>query len=313
MSSPRNDRPYAALGLTTDPALLGLDTITVTGELGTAVARHRRTSPSPRATIFLHGAAGSWTTWTPLLVTAEDANLTLHNPVLLDLPGWGDANLTAEGSDVAMAAVCTMVKDCAEELGYTEWDIVGHSMGGFIALHMASLWPGSVMSVGVVSATGTSVITSVEHPLRNFFGLPAFVMLWQAMRALAVFGDAGTALVRGMRAVGLLRPAVSPLFRHTARIPQSVIDALGDELRPRSFSLAAEIVRGYDVRERWSRIECPVRALRGDRDVFSTAADLADVAAIIRTNTTTTIDDCGHFAAVEQPGAVLRALGFTGH
>ncbi|WP_213815157.1 alpha/beta fold hydrolase [Glaciihabitans sp. dw_435] len=301
---------YAPLGLTTNAAELGLTETTVRSELGSAVARSRRTSPSPRATIFLHGAAGSWTTWTPLLETAGSLGITVHNPVLLDLPGWGDGSLTASGEHVAIEAVCSLVKDCAEELGFTEWDIVGHSMGGFIALHLASLWPQNVMSVGVVSATGGSVISSVEHPIRNFRALPGFILLWQGMRLLAPLGKAGTAFVRALRAVGLLRFMVTPLFRHPLSIDASVVDALATELRPRPFTLAAEIARGYDADARWAMIECPVRAVKGDDDVFSTAADLAQLGRALPDSVRTIIADCGHFAAVERPDEVLVALGY---
>jgi len=183
-------------------------------------------------------------------------------------------------------------------------------MGGFIALHMASIWPGSVMSVGIISATGQSIIDTVEHPLRHFFRLPAFVMLWQAMRLLRVFGPSGRAFVRFLGSIGVLRGLVTPLFRHTARIPPRVIDALGDELRPRAFTVAASITRGYNLDAQWGKIQSPVRAIRGDDDVFSTAGDLARVGSIVRHCTSTTITDCGHFAAIERPSAVLYALGY---
>jgi pimeloyl-ACP methyl ester carboxylesterase len=308
---------YAPYGLILDPARLGLERIDVTGSsdgsggsIGTAVAHYRRTARSPRATIFLHGAAGSWTTWTPLLQAADAAGVPINNPVLLDLPGWGDATLTADADSLTLEAVCAIVKQCAEELGYTEWDIVGHSMGGFIALHMASLWRESVLSVGIVSGTGRSIIRSVEHPLRHFGELPAFTLLWRAMVALAPAGEMASRILAGLRRIGMLRLAVSPLFRHTRRIDTSVINALGAELKPRPFALAATLVRGYNPQSRWGRIHCSVRALNGDRDVFSTADDLAELGAAIDGSVLTVIDDCGHFAAVERPHEVLVALGY---
>jgi len=175
---------------------------------------------------------------------------------------------------------------------------------------MASIWPGSVMSVGIISATGQSIIDSVEHPLRHFFRLPAFIMLWQAMRLLKTFGSGGTAFVRWLGRIGVLRGLVTPLFRHTGRIPPRVIAALGNELRPRAFTVAASIANGYDLVSHWSRIQSPVRAIRGDDDVFSTADDLARVDAVVTHCSSTTISDCGHFAAIERPGAVLAALGY---
>jgi pimeloyl-ACP methyl ester carboxylesterase len=93
-----------------DPVALGLDRVDVTGEIGTAVAYYRRTARTPRATIFLHGAAGSWTTWTPLLQAADDAGVPIDNPVLLDIPGWGDSTLTADAHTLSLDAVCAIVK-----------------------------------------------------------------------------------------------------------------------------------------------------------------------------------------------------------
>jgi pimeloyl-ACP methyl ester carboxylesterase len=305
---------YAPFGLRTDAHELGLSAVTVRSGIGTAVAHFRRTRPSSRATIFLHGAAGSWTTWTPLLRAADEAEVTIDNPVLLDLPGFGDATLTtlADGSSDSLTvdAICALVKDCAEELGFTEWDLVGHSMGGFVALHMAAIWPQCVLSVGVVSGTGASIIDSLEHPARNFRLLPAFTLLWGAMVILGRFGTAGAAPIRAVRRLGLLRWAVSPLFRYPRRIPRSVVHALGDELQPRIFALAAGVARGYDL-TRWRHIECDVHALGGDNDVFSTFADLQQLTHLIPRCVATVVPDCGHFAAIERPAAVLDALGYT--
>ncbi|PRY70176.1 pimeloyl-ACP methyl ester carboxylesterase [Glaciihabitans tibetensis] len=307
----RETRSYAPYGLSTDPAQLGLDAVTVVGEVGTAVAHHRRTRSSTRAVIFLHGAAGSWTTWTPLLASAQAAGIAIDNPLLIDLPGWGDASLAPGVTTLTIDDVCELVKDCAEELGYTEWDIVGHSMGGFIALHMASIWPQSVLSVGVISGTGTSIIQSLDRPVREFFLLPAFTLLWRAMTTLGRFGTVGAAPIRALQRVGVLRWAVSPLFRHTRRIDDSVINALGSELQPHTFALAANVARGYNAGDNWSRIECSVRALNGDQDVFSRDKDLRHLAAIVSRCVVTVVPDCGHFAAIERPAEVLSVLGYS--
>jgi pimeloyl-ACP methyl ester carboxylesterase len=308
---PPRDSDYAPYALTTDESRFGLGQTSISNSLGTAIARSRRTNRSNRATIFLHGATGSWSTWTPLLAAADADAITIANPVLLDLPCWGDGTITTVGTDSVLEAACSLVRECAESLGYTEWDLIGHSMGGFIALHMAAKWPESVMSVGTVSATGWAVIDVVEHPIRRFWSLPGFVMLSRLMRILSGFGDAGRAPVRFLRSIGLLRLVVIPLIRHPFRMPATVIDALADEVRPRAFSTTVNLVRGYDAAATWSRIECPVRATQGDRDVFSRAADLDSLGRILPDCFRHLLDGCGHFGAVERPREVLAALGYT--
>ncbi|WP_394770340.1 alpha/beta fold hydrolase [Lacisediminihabitans sp.] len=301
---------YSPHELITDAADLALVSTTVASPLGTCVARHVARRTSTRATIFLHGAAGSWTTWTPLLQTAAGLGVDLGDVVLLDLPGWGDASLSSDRADQTVIAVCSLVKDMAEELGYTEWDLVGHSLGGFIALHMASIWPQCVLSVGIVSGTTFSTIRSVEHPVRNFAELPGFTMLWRVMQFLAAIGPAGPAIVRGFHAIGLLRPATFPLFRHWTKVPRSQMLALAEEVRPRSFASAAEVTRGYDAEGMWAAIECPVRAMKGDRDVFVTQSDLDELGRLLPSSVRTVVADCGHFGAVERPVDVLVALGY---
>jgi pimeloyl-ACP methyl ester carboxylesterase len=308
----RLPHPYAPYGLVTDDAAAGFVTTTVSGPIGTAVARHRPRRTSTRATIFLHGAAGSWTTWTPLLEAAEAEGTTIVNPVILDLPGWGDATPDPHSPPLTVDIVSELVRDVALELGYTEWDLVGHSLGGFIALHMAAIWPQSVMSVALVSGTTWSVIEAVERPRQGLRVIPGFVLLLGVMRVLAPVQPAALALVRGIRAVGLLRAASFPLFRHPAGIGPSVIDALATELRPRSFVTAAEVARDYDGDASWSRIECEVRATKGDRDVFVTDADLARLSRVVRRTSVHVLADSGHFGHIERPNETLEALGYSG-
>ena len=322
---------YAPYPLETDATSLGFVETVLYGGLGPAsaaggglapasaagagravkiVARHRPERTSNRATIFLHGAAGSWTTWTPMLAAAEEAGITIVNPVLFDLPGWGDATPEPSAAPLTLEVICELVKDMALELGYTEWDIVGHSLGGFIALHMASIWPQSVQSVALVSGTTWSVIESVAHPWRGLRIIPGFVLLRFFMRLLAPVQPVALAAVRGLRAVGVLRLASFPLFRHLSKIDESVVRALATELRPRSFVTAGDVTRGYDADAQWALIECQVHATKGDDDVFVTDEDLERLERVVRRATTTVIADCGHFGNVEQPAATLAALDF---
>lgn len=307
-----DDRPfgYAPYPLSTDEAAFGLTSTSVSSPLGTIVAHSRRTSRSRHATIFLHGAAGSWTTWTPLLVAAERENVVIPNPVLVDLPGWGDASLAPDGERELVETLSTLVRACAEALGYTEWDLVGHSMGGFVAMHMASAWPECVLSVATISASSWSILDAAAHPVRQFWRLPQFVLLWRVMQAMSHTGRAGAGLAAALGRLHLLRGIVAPLFRHPRRIPVSVITALGHEVRPRSFDLAVGMGDGYDVSRRWAKVECPVRAVNGDKDVFSTPADLQRLGDILPNSYRETIADCGHFANIERPHEVLAALGY---
>ena len=302
---------YAPHAILTDPGALGLVESRVTADIGTTLARHRPERTSTRATVFLHGAAGTWTTWTPLLQSAAALGVAIENPVLIDLPGWGAAGVPASTGPLTVEAYATFVKDTAEALGYTEWDLVGHSLGGSIAMHMAAAWPERVLSVGVVSATAHTVIRSIDHPLRHAFEMPAFSMLWRVMQAFSPLGARVTPLLRALERVGVLRLAMAPLFRHPFRVPRSLGEALAREMRPASFVAAVDATRGYDADAEWAGIQCPVRAVKGDADVFVTDADFAALSALLPGNVLVVVPGCGHFGHVERPAEVLVALGFA--
>ncbi|MFP7760672.1 alpha/beta fold hydrolase [Marisediminicola sp. LYQ134] len=303
--------PYAEWDLDIDPRAFDLVASTVVSELGSCVARHHATRTGEHATIFLHGAAGTWTTWTPLLRAAAAEGVAVADPVLVDLPGWGDAELTRDESVVSITAVAALVAQAARSLGYTSWTVIGHSLGGLVAMQLAARSPHETAGVGMISGTTFAVIRSVEHPVRHFRDVPAFTMLLGVMRSLARFGVVGRRLVVLVGRTGLLRVIFAPLFRHARRIPRSLIEATARDLRPRSFVIAADATRGYDPRSEWSTIRCPVRATRGDRDVFVTDRDLAELESAVPGSRVTVIEDCGHFATIERPRAVLRALGLA--
>ncbi len=302
---------YAPYPVVSDAATLGLVETRVAGEHGHTVARHRAVRTSVRATIFLHGAAGAWTTFTPLLQAAAADGIEIENPVLLDLPGWGEGALFPGAVDLSVDSFGAFVKDTAEGLGYTEWDIVGHSLGGSIAMHMAAAYPDQVLSVGMVSGTTFSVIRSIDHPFANFREVPAFVMLWRILQLLSLLGRTGRRIVVGIGATPMARLLFAPLFRHGYRVHRSVTDATVLDLHPRSFAAAATATAGYNAHHWWGRIACPVIALKGDRDIFVTDADFDELARVVPDSRRTVIEDCGHFGIIEHPHAVLAALGYT--
>ncbi len=258
--------------------------------------------PAGTANVYLHGAAGSWTTFRALLPAASS-----HDRVLIDLPGWGESTTGARLEDFSIDAMARAVTEVLDSLGYPRWNLVGHSMGGFLALHLAAVQPERTASVAVISATTFGVSRAARRPLRNLFTFPAFVGMLLAMRSMAVLGPAGSALVRAIGATPVMRPLMSPFFAEPAAIPAGVLRELGDDARPASFSAAARAAAHYDFGQ-WLDIRCPVLATRGDRDVFTPWSDLVRLASIIPHVQTVTIPRCGHFANIERPEQVQRLI-----
>lgn len=276
-------------------------------ELGACTVRVQRGTGGRHAApgtadVYLHGAAGSWTTFRALLPAAS-----AHDRVLIDLPGWGDSTRGARLEHFGIGAMERAVTEVLNSLGYRRWNLVGHSMGGFLALHIAAVQPERTASVATISATTFGVSGAARRPLRGLFTFPAFVGMLLAMRATAALGPAGAALVRAIGATPVMRPLMSPFFAEPSAIPAEVLRGLGDDARPASFSAAARAAAHYDFGQ-WGGIRCPVLAMRGDRDVFTPLSDVVLLSGIIPQLQNVTIPHCGHFANLERPEQVQRLL-----
>ena len=220
-------------------ARVGLDRVVVPSRLGEVVVLASQRCGDV-ALLLLHGAAGSWATWLPLMEEAERLGRPLTNVVAIDLPGWGESGALRQHSSVEQ--MTDAVLDVVLALGYSEWTVAGHSLGGHLA--------------------------------RNFAALPWLAGMLAAMRLLNMLGPVGLMFVRWLHLLGWLRSWTSPLFACPRRIDDEVIDALSREVRPQAFLRAAAAARNFDERV-WVGIRCPVLVLRGERDVFVGSGDAA--------------------------------------
>ncbi|MFF7681899.1 alpha/beta fold hydrolase [Microbacterium sp. NPDC007973] len=286
-----------------DATALGLRRMVVPTGVGPVVVRAGRASGSPVATVLLHGAAGSWATWAPMIAASDDLGLPLSDIVAIDLPGWGES----PGPVPAPADLAVAVAAVARALGYPRWRIVGHSLGGVIALDVAARFPAETVAVGVVSPSGAGARAVMQRPLIGGVRLPWLAGMVLAMRILRALGRLARPLLRVLRRTGALRTLARPLFRHPERVDPAVSAALADEIRPSAFLTAARMSRTHDDGV-WRRIACPVRSVRGAHDVFVAEEDSRVWARLMRDVDDRVLADSGHFAHVEQPAETLRAL-----
>jgi pimeloyl-ACP methyl ester carboxylesterase len=284
-----------------DASELGLRRVVVPTGVGPLVVHAGRGSGSPAATVLLHGAAGSWTTWAPML--SSPAGLRLADVIAVDLPGWGET----PGPVPDPAELAVAIAAVARALGYPRWRVVGHSLGGVVALDVAARFREETVAVGVVSPSGAGARAVTCRPIAGAVRLPWLAGMVVAMRVLRVLGPLAGPLLRSLARWGTLRLLARPLFRHPDRIDRSVTDALATEIRPTAFLAAVRISRTHDDGV-WRRIACPVRSVRGSHDVFVAASDPRAWSRMLHDHHDTVLEGSGHFAHVEQPEETLRAL-----
>lgn len=97
--------------------------------------------------LLLHGFGGSLDNWLfNLAAVAEN-----HRVLAMDLPGHGLSDKTIPGS--SLSGMSAFVGKFLESLDVESAHVVGHSMGGAIAISLAQTCPRLVKSLGLVCST----------------------------------------------------------------------------------------------------------------------------------------------------------------
>jgi len=141
---------------------------------------------------MIHGIAGNIGNWREVM-----GPLARHHTVVApDLPGHGSS---APGAgDYSLGALATGLRDMLVVLGHERATLVGHSLGGGIAMQFAYQFPEITERLVLVSSGGLGPEVS---PLLRAAALPGAELF---IAATANAGrSVGAALERGLAAVGL--------------------------------------------------------------------------------------------------------------
>lgn len=98
--------------------------------------------------VLIHGFCENKTLWQPYMATLGQQ----FRVIALDLPGFG-------GSADLLPATCTMeslaqqVEDLMEHLRIPQAVVVGHSLGGYVSLALAELYPERIKGLGLFHST----------------------------------------------------------------------------------------------------------------------------------------------------------------
>jgi pimeloyl-ACP methyl ester carboxylesterase len=240
--------------------------------------------------LLVHGYGGAAWNFTELA-----PRLTGRRLVIPDLPGHGASGpLPAVRTLSGFADV--LAELCATE-GLAQLDVVGHSLGGVVALRLAERHPELVRRLVLAAAAGISSSTRIGEALITLAGIlkPARLAGRRVDRIAAsprlrrlVFApfEVSNSETLSERAVhGFLRAATL----HT--------DALSAGL-----ALSAD-----DPRVGLEHVRCPVLVLWGGRDRQVPLEDGFEYARRLRAPIRV-IADCGHLLVGERPDACASAI-----
>ena len=111
--------------------------------------------------LLLHGFGGDLNNWMFNL----DSLAEKHRVLALDLPGHGQSVKT--NVDPSLSGMATFVRKFLDVLSVSSVHVVGHSMGGAIAMQLASDSPETVKSLGLICSAGLGPDINSDY-LRGF-------------------------------------------------------------------------------------------------------------------------------------------------
>jgi pimeloyl-ACP methyl ester carboxylesterase len=148
------------------------------------------------ALLLVHGIGSNATTWRPAVVHLAER----HTVIVPDLPAHGESDNPP--GDYSLGAFAAALRDLLALLDAPRATLVGHSLGGGIALQTAYLFPELVERLALVSSGGLG--TDV-HPLLRAATLPGSELVLPLLAATRVL-EAGDAVGRGLARLGIPVP-----------------------------------------------------------------------------------------------------------
>jgi pimeloyl-ACP methyl ester carboxylesterase len=241
--------------------------------------------------VLLHGLGGAAANWLAL------APLLLPGRRLLapELPGHGESSPLAAAA--SLNAYADRIALLMEREGLAPAPVVGHSLGGAVALRLAIRRPELVSGLVLAAGAGISsgrrtaryalTVTGIVKPARKIAPHSRRVARSASLKWL-VFGRWGAA-----------DPPALP--------PEVVESFLAAPAFHTDTGSAAKALVLDDPRPELDRVRCPALVLWGARDTQLPVGDAFDYARRLRARLRV-IADCGHLLIAERPEACADAI-----
>ncbi len=246
--------------------------------------------------LLIHGMAGAMNTWRSVIdPLAHDATV-----LAVDLPGHGSSS--PGGGDYSLGSLAAFLRDVLMALGHDRVTLVGHSLGGGIAMQFSYQFPEMTERLVLVSSGGLGLEVNPALRAASLPGANLFLSLTAGVTKRAS-GLAG-------RVPGAGRVPTSPGLEELVRSYASLADAD----RRSAFlatvrsvvGLSGQTVRAGDRLHLAS--ETPVLLIWGADDPIIPVEHARAAQELLPHGTLAVFDGVRHFPHAEAPERFVAAL-----
>jgi pimeloyl-ACP methyl ester carboxylesterase len=246
--------------------------------------------------LLIHGMAGTAENWQSVIEP-----LALRNTVIApDFPGHG---LSAPGGgDYSLGSLASGLRDLMLTLGHERATLVGHSLGGGVALQFTYQFPEMVERLVLVSSGGLGPDVS---PILRAAALPGADLFISA--TAGVGRRAGSLVGRGMGILGM-RPSAD-----VAEVARGYA-SLSDPERRKAFLATLRSVVGTEgqrvaaLDRLYLAAALPLLIVWGDRDPIIPVEHAEGAHRELPNSRLEIFEGVGHVPQLERPGTFIAAI-----
>jgi pimeloyl-ACP methyl ester carboxylesterase len=230
-------------------------------------------NPGDPVILYIHGNLGSGVWYERVM------DVPGYRTIAPDMPNFGMSDVSG---DYSVAGYARAVSGFLDELGVEKCTIVGHSLGGVVAMELAATRPELIERLLLVSP---GPIEGLKTPESHY---PA-IERYKTDRAF---------LKAGLQ-------AVTPSLRDEDFLDR--LTEMGSRMDPGAFIGHPEELGKADFRGRLGTLPFPTMLLRGEADIIITEDMAARTAAHLGAEPVG-MPGCGHSPMVERPAEFLGIL-----
>jgi pimeloyl-ACP methyl ester carboxylesterase len=256
---------------------------------------YRRAGSGP-VVLLVHGIAGTNDVWDEVLPELA----TTHTVIAPDLPGHGRSGAAA--GDYSVGAMAATLRDLVLALGIERVTVVGHSLGGGVAMQYSYLFPEHCERLVLVSAGGLG--RSVALALRSA-ALPGSEVVTAGLGLAARVGG------RVLGATGLVRP--ERVAAPTRELGRSVASLADRDTRTAFLATLRAVVgpvgqRVFAGDRLYLAAAMPTLIVWGERDPIIPVGHGRRAHAAMPGSRLEVLPGVGHFPPLEAPAELTAAL-----
>lgn len=251
--------------------------------------------------LLLHGLGNSLDFWTDIAPALAQARPT----TAIDIPGFGRSATPPSG--FTLSHISNTIGQFCDATNIENCVLVAHSLGTFVALHIAALNPKRFKRVILVDGTLARATEIIQDPRRVMCdpSLAVFVSA-QFIGGIVPIRRQGAYLISHSRVIR--NTTMWPFVANPGTLNSATLAAALAESGSRNVLRVLTQARSIRYEELMKAVSQPVDLVWGARDHLINHKDIQQARRHMNVRRELEIADCGHWPMIEQPPILTEFL-----